>query len=91
MKVTNSVPQNYGFINAQRYQEQAQVRHHENLKNLQKMNRQTIQNVEQQRETQRLEAAKWDRVRQAQEAYLGANALKNGAHNETMSHVDVKV
>ena len=91
MKVTGPVHQNYGFIQTQRVDEQARVRHHENLKNLEKMNRQTIQNAEQQRETQRLETAKWDRVRQAHEAYLGVNALKNGAHNETMSHVDIKV
>ena len=90
MKVTGPVYQNYGFINAQRYEEQAQVRHQQNLKNLQKMNRQTIQNVEQQRETQRLETARWDRQRQIKEAYLGANALDNGAHNLAMSHVDVK-
>jgi hypothetical protein len=90
MKVTGPVHQNYGFIHTQRVDEQARIRHHENLKNLQKMNRQTIQNVEQQRETQRLEAAKWDRVRQAKEAYLGNEAQKAG-HNETMQHVDIKV
>ena len=90
MKVTGPVPQNYGFIQTQKVDEQARIRHHENLKNLQKMNRQTIQNVEQQRETQRLEMAKWDRVRQAREAYLGHEAQKAG-HNETMQHVDIKV
>jgi len=90
MKVTGPVHQNYGFIQTQRVDEQARIRHHENLKNLEKMNRQTIQNVEQKRETQRLETAKWDRVRQAQEAYLGAASQKAG-HNETMSHVDIKV
>jgi hypothetical protein len=42
------------------------------------------------RETQRLEMAKWDRVRQAKEAYLGNEAQKAG-HNETMQHVDIKV
>ena len=90
MKVTGPAPQHYGFIETQRVDEQAKVRHHENLKNLQKMNRQVIQNVEQQRETQRLEMAKWDRVRQAKEAYLGHEAQKAG-HNETMQHVDIKV
>jgi hypothetical protein len=90
MKVTGPVHQNYGFIQTQRTDEQARVRHQTNLKNLQKMNRQTIQNVEQQRETQRLELAKWDRIRQATEAYLGHEAQKAG-HNETMQHVDIKV
>ena len=90
MKVTNLVPQHYGFINTQRDDELARIRHQTNLKNLQKMNRQTIQNVEQKRETQRLEMAKWDRVRQAREAYLGNEANKVG-HNETMQHVDIKV
>lgn len=90
MKVTGPVQQNYGFIHTQRVDEQARIRHHENLKNLQKMNRQVIQNVEQQRETQRIENSKWDRVRQAQEAYLGAACQKAG-HNETTTHVDIKV
>ena len=90
MKVTNLPPLNYGFIHTQRVDEQARVRHHENLKNLEKMNRQTIQNADSMRETQRLETAKWDRVRQAREAYLGAGAEKSG-HNETMQHVDIKV
>ena len=90
MKVTGPAIQHYGFINAQRTDEQARVRHQQNLKNLEKMNRQTIQNVEQQRSTQRLENAKWDRVRQAQEAFLGAASQKAG-HNETMNHVDIKV
>jgi hypothetical protein len=90
MKITGPVHLNYAFIQTQRVDEQARIRHHENLKNLQKMNRQTIQNVEQQRETQRLETAKWDRVRQSHEAYLGANEQKVG-HNETMRHVDIKV
>lgn len=90
MKVTGPVHQNYGFINTQRDDELARIRHQENLKNLQKMNRQTIQNAEQMRETQRLEMAKWDRVRQAREAYLGHEAELNG-HNETMKHVDIKV
>jgi hypothetical protein len=90
MKITGPVHQNYGFIQTQKVDEQARIRHHENLKNLQKMNRQTIQNVEQQRETQRLEMAKWDRVRQAKEAYLGSEAERTG-HNETMQHVDIKV
>ena len=90
MKIAGPVHPNYGFIETQKVNEQARVRHHENLKNLQKMNRQVIQNVEQQRETQRLEMAKWDRVRQAREAYLGNEAQKAG-HNETMQHVDIKV
>ena len=90
MKVTGPAPQHYGFIESQRADEQARIRQHENLKNLQKMNRQTIQNAEQMRETQRLENAKWDRVRQAKEAYLGHEAQKAG-HNETMQHVDIKV
>jgi NurA-like 5'-3' nuclease len=90
MKVTHLPPLNYGFIHTQRVDEQARIRHHENLKNLQKMNRQTIQNADNMRETQRLEMAKWDRVRQAKEAYLGNEAQKTG-HNETMQHVDIKV
>jgi NurA-like 5'-3' nuclease len=90
MKVTGPAPQHYGFIQTQRDDELARIRHHENLKNLQKMNRQTIQNADNMRETQRLEMAKWDRVRQAKEAYLGNEAQKAG-HNETMQHVDIKV
>ncbi len=90
MKITNLPPLNYGFINTQRTAEQAQIRHQENLKNLEKMHRQTIQNVEEKRETLRLETAKWDRVRQASEAYLGVEATKLG-HNETMQRVDIKV
>ena len=90
MKITGPAPQHYGFIETQRVNEQAKIRHQTNLKALEKMNRQTIKNVEQQRETQRLENSKRDRVRQAQEAYLGAACEKEG-HNETMSHVDIKV
>lgn len=90
MKITGPAPQHYAFIQSQRTDEQARIRHRENLKNLEKMNRQTIQNVEQQRETQRLENAKRDRVRQAHEAYLGS-ACENKGHNETMQHVDIKV
>lgn len=90
MKVSGPVHQNYGFIHTQRVSEQARIHHQENLKNLEKMNQQTIKNAEQMTETQRIENAKWDRVRQVQEAYLGAAATKLG-HNETMNHVDVKV
>lgn len=90
MKITGPAPQHYGFIETQRVNEQAKIRHQTNLKNLEKMNRQTIQNAEQIRETQRLEMAKWDRVRQAREAYLGNEAELTG-HNETMKHVDIKV
>jgi hypothetical protein len=90
MKVIGPALQNYGFINALRTDEQARIRHQQNLKNLEKMNRQTIQSAEQKSETQRIENAKWDRVRQAKEAYLGTKATNLG-HNETMRHVDIKV
>lgn len=53
------------------------------------MNRETVESVEKQRETQRMENAKWDRVRQAQEAHLGS--YQKDGHNETMNHVDIKV
>jgi hypothetical protein len=90
MKVIGATQLHYPFIQTQRTDEQARIRHHENLKNLEKMNRQIIQNADSMRETQRLETAKWDRVRQAHEAYLGAYC-ENKGHNETMSHVDIKV
>jgi hypothetical protein len=89
MKIISSAPQNYGFINAQRYAEQAQIRNQKNLKSLEKMNKQTVQNVEAQRATQRLENAKWDRVRQAKEAYPGSE-VQNIGHGTTQFHVDVK-
>jgi uncharacterized protein YdaT len=82
--------QHYGFIQTQRVNEQAKIQHQTNLKNLEKMNRQTVQNAEAYRATQRMELAKWDRVRQMQEAYLGQACQKYG-HNETTQHVDVKV
>lgn len=90
MKITGPAIQHYGFIESQRANEQARIRHAQNLKNLEKMNRQTIANVEEKRETQRLENAKWDRVRQAKEACLDPEEQKLG-HNETAHHVDVKV
>lgn len=85
-----SAPQNYAFIQSQRFSEQATIRHRENLKNLERMNQQTIQSAEAKRETDRMEAAKFDRVRQSREAYLG-NELQKSGHSETMYHVDVKV
>lgn len=85
-----SAPQNYAFIQTQRASEQATIRHQENLKNLERMNRETIQSVESKRETDRMEAAKFDRIRQSREAYLG-NELQKIGHNETIYHVDVKV
>jgi len=85
-----SALQNYAFIQTQRVSEQANIRHQENLKNLVKMNQETIQNAESKRETDRMEDAKFDRVRQAREAYLG-NELQKLGHSETIYHVDVKV
>lgn len=90
MKITGPAPQHYGFINAQRDAEKAKIEHDQNLKNLKRMNQQTIQSVEAHRATQRLENAKWDRLRQAREAYLGEGCEKVG-HSETVKHVDVKV
>jgi hypothetical protein len=82
--------QNYGFINSLRTMEQATIRHQQNLKNLERMNLETNQSAESKRETDRMEAAKFDRVRQAREAYLG-NELQKLGHNETIYRVDVKV
>jgi hypothetical protein len=90
MKVHSATPQAYHFINSLRTTEQATIRHQQNLKNLERMNRETNQSVEAKRATQHLEAAKFDRVRQAREAYLGEACQKDG-HNHTMLHVDVKV
>jgi hypothetical protein len=83
-------PQNYGFINTLRNIEQATIRNQQNIKNLEKMNRETIQSVESRRETDRIENTKFDRIRQAREAYLG-NELQKLGHNETIYRVDVKV
>lgn len=82
--------QNYAFIQTQRVTEQTVIRHQQNLKNLEKMNRETIQSVESKRETDRMEAAKFDRIRQAREAYLG-NELQKLGHNQTIYRVDIKV
>jgi hypothetical protein len=88
MKI-GSTYQHYAFIHTQRVDEQTRIQHQQNLKNLQRMNRETVESVEKQRETQRMENAKWDRVRQAQEAHLGS--YQKDGHNETMNHVDIKV
>lgn len=90
MKVIGPVHLNYAFIQTQRVTEQATIRQQENLKNLERMNQQTIQNVETKRETDRIETAKFDRVRQASEAYLGAELQKLG-HNQTIYRIDVSV
>lgn len=90
MKIVPAVRQNYAFIASQRQHEQVQIKHQENLKKLQEMQRQTVETVQAHRATQHIEANRFDRLRQISEAYLGQQCQKDG-HNETMNHVDVKV
>lgn len=90
MKVIGVAPQHYAFIQSQRQTEQAEIRHRENLKNLEKMNQETIQAAETHRATLQMHNAKFDRQRQMMEAYVGAECQKEG-HSQAMSHVDVKV
>lgn len=90
MKVIRAAELHYSFIETQRVREQAQIRHQQNLKNLEKMNQQTIQAAEAHRATMQMHNAKFDRDRQMREAYLGEACQKDG-HNETIKHVDVKV
>jgi len=90
MKINPAVRQNYANIASLRQHEQVQIKHQQNLKKLQEMQRQTVETVQAHRATQHMEANKFDRLRQISEAYLGQQCQKDG-HNQTMNHVDVKV